>query len=459
LAATAFFLESIVERFFIIRYITIAEFEICPWYNHSMFIDEAKIHVRAGKGGDGVVHFRREKYVPRGGPDGGDGGKGGDVVLEVAPTLNTLVAFRHNTRYQAQDGANGAKQNMTGRSAPDLVIKVAPGTIVYDASSGETVGDLVEAGQRLVVAAGGRGGRGNSRFANSVNQTPRIAERGAPPEERELRLELKLIADIGIVGVPNAGKSTFLAAVTNARPKIASYPFTTLEPNLGVVDMDDETSLILADIPGLIEGAHQGVGLGDAFLRHVQRTRVLIHLLDGESQDPLSDFTQINSELALFDTALARKPQVVVVNKIDLPDVAERWPKISAELKKHGKIPAAKEPLAISALARTNLREVLNKARQLLSETPPEPEISELPVYRHETDPREYSISRTEDGWRVSGASIERAAEMTYWEHYQSVRRFHRMLETIGVEAALRKAGVENGDTVYIGEYELEWQD
>jgi GTP-binding protein len=292
-----------------------------------------------------------------------------------------------------------------------------------------------------------------------VRQTPRIAEKGEPGQERSLRLELKLIADIGIVGVPNAGKSTFLAAVTNARPKIAPYPFTTLEPNLGVVDLDDETSLILADIPGLIEGAHQGVGLGDAFLRHIQRTRVLIHLLDGTADDPVLDFAQINSELALFDPALGRKPQVVAVNKLDLPEVKERWPSLAGALKRRLKGSSSPECFAISALARDGLREVLYAAKQLLDEAPSEPEVEQLPVYRPETDPRQFTITREGEGWRVSGASIERAAEMTYWEHYQSVRRFQRMLETIGVEAALRKAGVENGDMVSIGDYELEWQD
>jgi GTP-binding protein len=424
-----------------------------------MFIDEAKIIVKSGKGGDGMVHFRREKYVPRGGPDGGDGGKGGDVVLEVLHTLNTLGAFRHTARFQADNGQNGAKQNMTGRSGEDLVIPVPPGTLVYEDLSGELLGDLVEPGQRLVAVVGGRGGRGNIHFANSVHQVPRVAEKGEPSQERNLRLELKLIADVGIVGVPNAGKSTFLAAVTNARPKIAPYPFTTLEPNLGVVELDEETSLILADIPGLIEGAHQGVGLGDAFLRHIQRTRVLIHLLDGLSEDPVLDYAQINSELALFDPALARKPQVVAVNKIDQPEVKERWPRISAELKRRLKNTALPEPYAISALARTGLREVLYKAHQLLQELPEEETIAEPPVYRPETDPREFTIERTSSGWRVAGAAIERAAEMTYWEHYQSVRRFQRLLEAIGIEEALRKAGIQNGDSVAIGNFELEWQD
>lgn len=406
-----------------------------------------------------MVHFRREKYVPRGGPDGGDGGKGGDVVLQVNPTMNTLSAFRNQSRYLAQDGGNGAKQNMTGRSGADLLVSVPPGTIVYDDATDEILGDLVEPGQRLIVARGGRGGRGNTHFATSVNQAPRIAEKGMPAEERNLRLELKLIADVGIVGVPNAGKSTFLAAVTNARPKIAPYPFTTLEPNLGVANLDDETSLVLADIPGLIEGAHQGVGLGDAFLRHIQRTRVLIHILDGMGEDPLADFSQINSELALFDPALARKPQVVVLNKIDMPEVQERWPGLLKQLKKHSKLSGASEPMAISALLRTNLRQVLYQAKQLLESAPAEPTPAELPVYRAAGDPREFTITRSDDGWRVAGDAIVRAAQMTYWEHMQSVRRFQRLLETLGVEEALRKAGVQNGDTVYIADYALEWQD
>ena len=427
-----------------------------------MFIDQVEILVQSGKGGDGVVHFRREKYVPRGGPDGGDGGRGGDVILEVVATLNTLNAFQHKRKYRAQDGANGAKQNMTGRTAEDLVIPVPPGTIVYAVPSGDLVGDLLEAGERLVVAKGGRGGRGNARFASSVRQTPRIAERGEPGEEHSLRLELKLIADIGIVGVPNAGKSTLLAATTRARPKIADYPFTTLEPNLGVASLDDETTLILADIPGLIEGAHQGVGLGHDFLRHIQRTRVLIHLLDGLAQDPLLDFAQINSELALFDPDLARKPQIVALNKMDLDEVQARWPKIQADLKKIIKrqmVNVDAEPFAISAAAGKEVRPLLYRAAQLLQEAPPPASPAELPVYRAESDPKAFTIAQAPEGWQVRGQAIERAASMTYWEHYESVRRFQRILEALGVDKALREAGVQNGDTVMIGDHELEWQD
>jgi GTP-binding protein len=419
-----------------------------------MFIDEAKIKVISGKGGDGVVHFRREKYVPFGGPDGGDGGKGGDVILEVDPNLSTLAPYQHKTRFKAEDGKNGGGKNMTGKSGEDLILPVAPGTIAYDEERDEVLGDLVAPVDRLVVVRGGRGGRGNARFATSRNQAPRIAEKGESGEERDLRLELRLIADIGIVGAPNAGKSTLLAAVTNAKPKIAAYPFTTLEPNLGVATLDEDTALVLADIPGLIEGAHLGVGLGHTFLRHIQRTRVLIHLLDGMAEDPLLDFAQINSELALFDPDLAEKPQVVALNKYDLPDVQTRWPEIQSALIKRGF-----DPLPISAVVGTNVQKLLYRAAMALAEVPEHPEVVEMPVYRMEVDPREFAIGKIQEGWRVSGEAIERAASMTYWEYDQSVRRFQRIMQALGVEDALREAGVQKGDTVFIGDYELEWEE
>jgi len=421
-----------------------------------MFIDQITITAASGKGGDGAVHFRREKYVPRGGPDGGDGGRGGDVILEVSRHLNTLYPFQHQRYFKADDGKPGGGSNMTGKSADDLVIKVPPGTIVYDENTGRVIGDLVEDGQRLVVCKGGRGGRGNARFATSRNQAPRIGERGEPGEERVMRMELKLIADIGIVGVPNAGKSTLLSAVTNAQPKIADYPFTTLQPNLGVARLDDDNTLVLADIPGLIEGAHQGVGLGHDFLRHVQRTRVLIHLLDGLSEDPLADYAQINAELALFDEDLGNKPQIVAFNKADLPFVKDLWPEYEQQFKNHG-IPA---PMLISAVSGENVRKLLYEAARLLAETPEPPPVAEMPVYRHESDPDEFEITREDDGgYRVSGAAIERAAAMTYWEYDQSIRRFQRILEALGIDQALRDAGVSAGDAVYIGDYALEWED
>ncbi|WP_299024519.1 GTPase ObgE [uncultured Thermanaerothrix sp.] len=421
-----------------------------------MFIDEARIYVRSGKGGDGIVHFHREKYVARGGPDGGDGGRGGDVILEVTPSLNTLVKFRYQRRFIAQDGGRGGPNNMTGRSGEDLIIPVPPGTVVYDDDTGELLGDLVEPGQRLVVCRGGRGGRGNAHFATPRNQAPRIAEKGEPGQERNLRLELKLIADVGIVGVPNAGKSSFLAAVTNAKPKIADYPFTTLEPNLGVADLDANTSLVLADIPGLVEGAHRGVGLGDAFLRHIQRTKVLIHLLDGLSPDPVADYAQINSELALFDPELTRKPMIVALNKIDLPEVQERWPEIERQLKERGV-----DAVAISALKKIGLQPILWRCAELVKQAPAIPSQVEMPVYRPSADPRAFQVIRLADGsFKVTGEAVERAAAMTYWEYEESVRRFQRLMEVLGVDEALRQAGVQNGDTVFIGDnYELEWQE
>ncbi len=402
-----------------------------------------------------MVHFHREKFVPRGGPDGGDGGRGGSVILEVRPTLNTLAAFRHTARYAAQDGKGGGTNNKSGKSADDLIVLVPPGTVVYEAAGGGLVGDLTAAGQRLLVCKGGRGGRGNPHFKSSINQIPRTAERGEPGEEKRLRLELKLIADIGIVGVPNAGKSTLLSVLTNAKPKIAAYPFTTLEPNLGVAEVDAETTVVLADIPGLVEGAAQGLGLGHDFLRHIQRTRVLIHLLDGLSEDPMEDFAQTNTELGLFDPHLAEKPQIVALNKIDQPEALQRWEKIKKALKKSGHT-----CLAISALARTNVRELLLEAVTKLAETPGMEEIEPpMPVYRPVEDPRAFSILRESGGYRIKSVAIERAAEMTPWDQSGSVRRFQLLMERLGVDKALRDAGAKEGDTVYIGEYELEYRE
>ncbi len=418
-----------------------------------MFLDEVRIEVRSGRGGDGAVHFRREKYVPRGGPDGGDGGKGGDVVIYVDAKRNTLSFFRHSRRFNAEDGRAGSGSNKTGRSGKDVLIPVPPGTVIRDEGSGLLMGDLVAPDQKLVVAKGGRGGRGNARFTNSRNQTPRIAEKGEPGQERVLELELRLLADVGVIGVPNAGKSTLLAAVTNAQPKIADYPFTTLQPNLGVARLDDGVELVLADIPGLIEGAHTGAGLGSTFLRHIQRTKVLIHLLDGSADDPWADFSQINSELSLFDPGLGRKAQVIALNKIDLPQVRERAGEIQATFKRNGFMVHL-----VSALARQGLKDLLFEAYKQLLQVEDAHEIEELPVYRLDSDPGEFEIEREDDGsWRVRGVGVERAAAMTYWEYDEAVRRFQRILEHLGVEDGLLEAGIQTGDTVRIGEYELEW--
>lgn len=420
-----------------------------------MFLDEVEVEVTSGRGGDGAVHFRREKYVPRGGPDGGNGGKGGDVVFEATPTLSTLSAFRRRPAQRAPDGRPGGPADRTGRSGEDLVLAVPLGTLVRDVSSGDLLGDLVSPGDRLVVCRGGRGGRGNARFATPRNQAPRLAEKGEPSRTRRLHLELRLIADVGIIGVPNAGKSTLLSLLTRARPKIGDYPFTTLEPNLGVLEFDDGATLVLADIPGLIEGAHAGAGLGDAFLRHIQRTRLLIHLLDGAAENPLVDFSQINAEMALFDEDLTGKPQIVVVNKIDLPEVRQRWPELQGKMAAVGI--AAR---AISALARTGTRDLCNEVRRLADTTPPPQTPYTLPTYRREARLDDFTVAaegpRT---WRVAGEPLERAAAMTYWELEESVRRFQRLLGRIGVEDALRQAGAQPGDTVRISEFELEWQD
>jgi len=420
-----------------------------------MFYDETDITVKAGDGGDGCIAFRREKYVPFGGPAGGDGGKGGDVLLTVDPHLNTLYRFSKRRHFKAESGQHGRGKNQHGAAGAGIRIPVPPGTVVYDADTEELLGDLTEPGEELTVAQGGRGGRGNARFATSTNQAPRIAEHGEPGQERNLHLELKLLADVGVVGMPNAGKSTLLAAVTAARPKIAPYPFTTLQPNLGVVVLDDRTEFVLADIPGLIEGASEGKGLGHEFLRHIERTRVLIHLLDGLSADPLADFAAINQELAAFGHGLAEKPQLIALNKLDEPQVRQRWPEIEKALKAQGH-----EPMAISALAREGTRELLYRAAQVLAELPEEPRARELPVFRPGEDEEAFTIEReAEDTWRVQGVRIERLAAMTVWNLDEAVQRFQRTLEHMGVTEALEEAGVEPGDTVRIGDQELVWEE
>ena len=424
-----------------------------------MFYDEAKVYVKGGDGGDGVVAFRREKYVPHGGPSGGDGGDGGDVVFYVDTHRSTLYHFSKRTHFKADRGQHGRGSNQRGASGDDVRVAVPPGTMVYDAETAELLGDLTEPGETLTVAHGGRGGRGNAGFASSTDQAPRVAEHGEPGEERWVRLELKVLADVGLVGMPNAGKSTLLAATTAARPKIAAYPFTTLQPNLGVVALDAETEFVMADIPGLIEGASQGKGLGHEFLRHIERTRVLIHLLDGLSDDPMEDFYAINAELEAFSEDLAEKPQLVAFNKIDMPQAAAHWPEVKEVLEDEG-YPV----MAISALTRENTRELLYRAHAMLAEIPEEEiEPEQLPVFRLEDDERRaagrFTIERVEDGWRVSGVDVERLVAMTVWNLDESVQRFQRQLRGMGVTEALREVGVEPGDTVTIGDTDLVWED
>ncbi len=400
-----------------------------------------------------MIGFRREKFVSLGGPSGGDGGKGGDIIFTVNRHLNSLFRFNKQVHYRADHGKHGNTKNRTGAQGQNLTIEVPPGTIIRNAETKELLADLTEVGQEVVILRGGRGGRGNIHFANSVNQAPRIAERGEPGTELWLTLELKLIADVGVVGVPNAGKSTLLSVVSAATPKIADYPFTTLQPNLGVVNLDGFETMVLADIPGLIEGAAEGIGLGHEFLRHVERTKVLIHLLDGAAKEPLEDWKMINRELAVYDLALEKRPQLVVLNKMDLPDAVAWEPLIEEEIKKAG-YPF----MSISAATGTGTREMLYKVKQMLDEAPD-------PIMRHSTEEvviqpeidEGFTIAEEAEGWRVKGQNIERIAAMTYFEFDDTLLRFQKILEVMGISKALEEAGVEVGDIVHIGEHELEW--
>ena len=423
-------------------------------HDESLFFDEAKVFVQAGNGGNGVVSFRREKFVPRGGPDGGHGGKGGNVILVVNPRLNTLLSFRKRSHFKAESGAHGQGKNKQGKSAADLLIPVPRGTVVRDAETGELIADLVDLSDRVTVAKAGRGGRGNSAFASSTNQTPRWAEKGEPGKTRWITLELKLLADVGIIGLPNAGKSTFLASVTAAKPKIADYAFTTLVPNLGVAVVDDR-EMVLADIPGLIEGAHAGSGLGDKFLRHIERTRVLVHLLDGAFENPLAAFDTINAELKQFDPRLAAKPQIVALNKMDLPDAQARWPHVQKAMAKR-EITA----FAISAATGDGVRELLRAVADQLTEIPPEIPIAqeELPVIRPTEDENAFVVSREQHAFRVRGKKVERVIAMTDFNQAEAILRLHRVFKAMGVTDALERAGVHEGDKVRVGEVELEWR-
>lgn len=417
-----------------------------------MFYDEAKIYVRSGNGGDGMIGFRREAHVPLGGPDGGDGGQGGDIVFVGNRHMGTLAAFHKKVHYRAGHGVHGNTKNRHGKNGETLRIDMPVGTLVRDAETGELLADVVQEGQEVLILKGGRGGRGNARFVSSVNRAPRLAERGEPGQEMWLTLELKLIADVGIVGKPNAGKSTLLTAVSQARPKIADYPFTTLQPQLGVVTLDDFETMVLADIPGLIEGAAEGVGLGHDFLRHIERTRILIHLLDGSAKEPLEDWRTINVELALYNVALEERPQLVVLNKMDLPDAVAWEPILREEIEKEG-YPFC----SISAVTGQDVRQMLYRVKKMLDEAPlPEPAIpGEIVITVDEEEP--FTIEREGDGWRVHGREIERIAAMTYFEFDATLLHFQAVLERLGISAALAEAGVQVGDTVHIGDEVLEW--
>jgi GTP-binding protein len=424
-----------------------------------MFLDRVKIWVRAGNGGDGAATFRREAHVPRGGPDGGDGGRGGSVVLRVDPGQTTLRDFRYAHHFRATPGGRGTGSRRHGKAGEDLVLAVPPGTAILDDASDALVADLVATDQSVTVARGGRGGLGNVHFKTATHQAPRHAQKGEPGEERWLRLELRLIADVGLVGLPNAGKSTLLAALTAARPKIADYPFTTLEPNLGVLDLglDDGRRPTIADVPGLIEGASQGAGLGHAFLRHVERTRLLVHVVDGSARDPDGDWRVVRDELAAHDPALLERPMIVAFNKIDRPAAAENWPAFRRSVE-GDRLPA----IAISAMngegldaLRRMLAGLLPSAEQLAA--PPEP--AGVVVHRIEGTTDGFRVERDGDGaFRVHGRRIERIAAQTDFEIDESAARFQRDLARMGVDAELRRAGIADGDLVRIGATELEWE-
>jgi GTP-binding protein len=424
------------------------------------FYDRARISIEAGTGGDGSATFRREKYVPRGGPDGGDGGRGGHVYLLADTHLNTLLPFKERRRFVAERGGNGGSSRKHGRDGRDVIVRVPPGTVVRAEIEGETYEvDLDAPGMRLLAARGGKGGLGNVHFATSTQQAPRIAELGEPGDAYELDLELKLLADVGLVGFPNAGKSTLLSMISAAKPKIAPYPFTTLQPNLGVAAVGDY-SFVVADIPGLIEGAHRGVGLGFDFLRHVERTRLLIHVVDAagvDGRDPLADYQQINDELRLYQPELAARPQVVALNKADLPEARERLPQLRAALG----LPAA-DVFAISAATREGVDALMARVAARLAETPapsraPREETLEWPIPL--VDDRVFSVEPEGQGWRVRGRKIERLISMTNFAQPEALRRIERVLQASGISNALRAAGVQEGDPVYIEKAELVWSD
>lgn len=427
-----------------------------------MFVDQVKIYVKGGDGGDGMVAFRREKYVPKGGPAGGDGGKGADIIFEVDEGLRTLMDFRYKRHFKGARGENGMSKNRHGKNAPDLIVKVPPGTVVTDLETKQIIADLTVHGQRAVIAKGGRGGRGNTRFATPANPAPEHAEKGEPGQEREVMLELKLLADAGLVGFPSVGKSTILSVVTAAKPKIADYHFTTLVPNLGVVETADGRSFVLADLPGLIEGAHAGAGLGHQFLRHIERTRVIVHVIDMaaiEGRDPYEDYVTINKELEQYNLRLLERPQIIVANKMDMPGAEENLQKFLEKYQDDYPV------FPVSALTKKGLKEVLFAIADTLEKTPEFPlwrdEMEEgvnRVIYKHEPDKKEFEITRVPDGsFVLSGEAVERLFKMTDFSRDESVRRFARQLRRMGVDDALRERGAKHGDTVRLLGFEFEF--
>jgi len=423
-----------------------------------MFYDYAKVYVKGGDGGNGMISFRREKYVPEGGPSGGDGGNGGDVIFEAEEGLRTLVDFRFKKHFKGVRGENGKSKNMFGANGADLIVKVPVGTIVRYFDTKEMLADLFKPGERFVVAKGGRGGKGNARFSSSVNRVPKIAENGDPGEEKWLELELKLLADVGLLGFPNVGKSTIISHVSAAKPKIADYHFTTIDPNLGVVSLETGKSFVLVDIPGLVEGASEGVGLGHRFLRHVERTRLLLHVLDmagSEGRDPLEDFATINAELEKYNPVLKTRPQIIVANKMDLPTAQDNLVKIQKELGSKFEI------YPVSAVTGTGLKELMYRTGELLATLPATPLEVPAETFRvvkvEEQEP--YQVQYQDGIWQVEGPEIERLIKKINLTYEENMERFLLILRKMGVENTLREKGAKDGDTVSINGWEFEFMD
>ena len=431
-----------------------------------MFVDQVKVDVKAGNGGNGMVAFRREKFVPNGGPAGGDGGRGGSVIVEADEGLRTLMDFRYTRKFKADNGGNGMIKQMTGRSASNTIIKVPLGTVVTDFNTGKIIGDIVDKDQKLVIAKGGRGGRGNIHFASPKNPAPEIAENGEPGDELTIRMELKVLADVGLVGFPSVGKSTLLSVVTSAKPKIAAYHFTTLVPNLGMVRLDDGRDFVMADLPGLIEGAANGVGLGIQFLRHIERTRVILHLIDMsgvEENDPFEDYLKINHELTSYDPELLKRPQIVVATKMDMPDSADNLAKFEAKLKTDHTLAEVPAIYPISSITQQGIKALLAQTANLLDTTPqfPVKGVDDVEHRDYNSDvTQDFTVDNPEPGLFVlSGEKLERLFKMTNLEHEESVMRFARQLRGMGIDDALRAAGAKNDDTIQILDYQFQFMD
>jgi GTP-binding protein len=431
-----------------------------------MFVDKAKVFVKGGDGGDGLVAFRREKYVPEGGPAGGDGGNGGNVIFRVDEGLRTLMDFRYQKHFKADRGEKGRNKSMHGANAEDMIVRIPPGTTVIDDDTQEIIADLTRHGQEVVIAKGGRGGRGNTRFVTQRITAPEIAENGEEGVERWVVLEMKVMADVGLVGFPSVGKSTLLSVVSAAKPKIAAYHFTTLTPNLGVVDVGDGRSFVMADLPGLIEGAHEGVGLGHEFLRHVERTRVIVHVVDmsaADGRDPYQDFLMINEEIKLYNAKLEQRPQIVVANKMDMPESEDNLALFKEQLAESGR---ELEVYPISALTRGGVQELLYKISDIVESIPHAPEVEgvaekeERKVYRFEKqEENDYTIRRVNDVFVIESPSIEKLIKRTNFSTQDGVARFARILRNMGIDQDLRSRGAVHGQTIQIGDFDFEFDE